>query len=127
AAPKDLCASICDILSFPTAGRSSSQPTSPIDALAPPSWRTAREGSKIILGHRKPGRRLSVEPTAPGGVPPSPQPLTHPAIDPGPLGRGLPCLGRGSKSRARTRPRLRPPPDQIIAMHHLGATAESED
>src|SRR5262249_33054718 len=35
--------------------------------------------------------RPSVEGIAPGGVPPSPQPLTHPAIDPGPFWRrGLP-------------------------------------
>ena len=101
--PRPPYASICDISSFPTEGKSSCQPTSPIGPARTVAKARAAQGSENNFGHRNPGRRLSVEPTAPGGVPPSPQPLTHPAIDPGPFGRGLPFLGRASRKRARTR------------------------
>ena len=103
AAPKEPFASICDISSFPTAGKSNSQPTSRIGHARSAAEAHGALGAENNFSHRKPGQDLGVEPTAPGGVPPSPQPLTHPAIDPGPFGRGLPFLGRASRKRARTR------------------------
>src|SRR5262245_42603705 len=42
------------------------------------------EPENNFAGRNRP-RRPGVESTTPGGVPPSPQPLTHPARDPGPL------------------------------------------
>src|SRR5438552_10504910 len=56
-------------------------------------------GAENNFAHRKPGRDLGVEPTAPGGVPPSPQPLTHPAIRPWPFWPGSSFLGGAARNR----------------------------
>ena len=68
------------------------------DTLAAPPRRTAL-GAENNFAHRKPGRDLGVEPTAPGGVPPSPQPLTHPAIRPWPFWPGSSFLGGAARNR----------------------------
>ena len=64
------------------------------DTLAAPPRRTENN-----FAHRKPGQDLGVEPTAPGGVPPSPQPLTHPAIRPWPFWPGSSFLGGAARNR----------------------------
>jgi hypothetical protein len=95
AGAKELFASICDISNFPTAGTSTCRSM----------WRIARAhkagggrgggGPENNFAGRNRPRRAGVESTAPGGVPPSPQPLTHPARDPGPFWRrGLPLWNR---------------------------------
>src|SRR6058998_4239254 len=93
AAPKEPFASICDISSFPTAGKSNSQPTSRIGHARSAAEAHGALGAENNFAHRKPGQDLGVEPTAPGGVPPSPQPLTHPAIRPWPFWPGSSFLG----------------------------------
>jgi hypothetical protein len=86
---KELFASICDISNFPTAGTSTCRSMSRIARAR--SGGGARSGGEPEnnFSDRKPPRRRSVELTAPDGVPPSPQPLTHPARDPGPFGAGV--------------------------------------
>ena len=85
AGAKELFASICDISNFPTAGTSICRPMLRIARVG--SGGGARGGgqSENNFARRNRPRRPSVGLTAPGGVPPSPQPLTHPARDPGPL------------------------------------------
>ena len=99
AAPKEPFASICDISSFPTAGKSNSQPTSRIGHARSAAEAHGALGAENNFAHRKPGRDLGVEPTAPGGVPPSPQPLTHPAIRPWPFWPGSSFLGGAARNR----------------------------
>ena len=85
AAAKELFASICDISNFPTAGTSTCRLMLRIArARSGGGARGGGEPENNFWG-RNPPRRASVELTAPGGVPPSPQPLTHPARDPGPF------------------------------------------
>jgi len=83
-----VCVSICDIWSFPVAGASTCRSI----------WRIGREraAGAAAAGLQpensrvgpEPWRRVGVEQPTPGGVPPAPpQPLTHPATDPGPFGR----------------------------------------
>ena len=99
AAPKEPFASICDISSFPTAGKSNSQPTSRIGHARSAAEAHGALGAENNFAHRKPGQDLGVEPTAPGGVPPSPQPLTHPAIRPWPFWPGSSFLGGAARNR----------------------------
>ncbi len=106
----------CAIWSFLTAGTSICR-----------SIRRTRTGSRRRR-HRPPGRQpkiIFVEPEpprerrwlpTPGGVPPSPQPLTHPATDPGPFGRRGLLFWCGIQVRQAARPQRRPitlgrPPD----------------
>ena len=103
AAAKELFASICDISNFPTAGTSTCRLMLRIAGAR--SGGGARGGGQPEnnFARRNRRRRPSVETTAPGGVPPSPQPLTHPARDPGPFWRrGLPLWNHCGKPAART-------------------------
>jgi len=68
-------------------------------AHASPPRRPAGQGSKIILPRGNSRRHPSVVLTAPGGVPPSPQPLTHPATDPGSIGAGVFFCGLSSNGQ----------------------------
>jgi hypothetical protein len=91
AGAKELFASICDISNFPTAGTSICRPMLRIAGARRGGGARGGGQSENNFACRNRPRRPSVELTAPGGVPPSPQPLTHPARDPGPFWRrGLP-------------------------------------
>ena len=74
AAAKELFASICDISNFPTAGTSTCRLMLRIARTR--SGAGARGGGEPEnnFSGRKPPRRRSVELTAPGGVPPAPNP-----------------------------------------------------
>ena len=85
AGAKELFASICDISNFPTAGTSICRPMLRIAGARRGGGARGGGQSENNFARRNRPRRPSVEWTAPGGVPPSPQPLTHPARDPGPL------------------------------------------
>lgn len=73
-AAKELFASICDISNFPTAGTSTCR--SMLRIARARSGAAARSGGEPEnnFSDRKPPRRRSVELTAPGGVPPAPNP-----------------------------------------------------
>lgn len=91
AAAKELFASICDISNFPTAGTSTCRLMLRIAGARSSGGARGGGQPENNFARRNRRRRPSVETTAPGGVPPSPQPLTHPARDPGPhRRRGLP-------------------------------------
>ena len=66
---------------WPTYGTSAAA-DSPVALRAAPAIRL-----KIIFHRGERNARFGIDQPTPGGVPPSPQPLTHPATDPGPLGR----------------------------------------
>jgi hypothetical protein len=100
---EELFASICDISNFPTAGMSSCQSMShSARARIAGGGRGGGEPENNFARRNRP-RRPGVESTTPGGVPPSPQPLTHPARDPGPLWcRGLPLSDHCGKPAMRS-------------------------
>ena len=90
AAAKELFASICDISNFPTAGTSTCRLMLRIAGARSSGGARGGGQPENNFARRNRRRRPSVETTAPGGVPPSPQPLTHPARDPGPpFGAGV--------------------------------------
>ena len=103
AGAKELFASICDISNFPTAGTSICRPMLRIAGARRGGGARGAGQSENNFARRNRPRRPSVELTAPGGVPPSPQPLTHPARDPGPiLAPGSSFMDLCGKPAART-------------------------
>jgi len=79
--------SICAIWSFRTAGTSTCRSIWRIEPAHAAGAPGARQPPENNSAGQEPGAGPCVEHPTPGGVPPSPQPLTHPATDPGPFGR----------------------------------------
>ena len=107
-AAKELFASICDISNFPTAGTSTCRSMLRIARAC--SGGGARSGGEPEnnFADRKPARRRSVELTAPGGVPPAPNPSPIRRETLAPFGAGVFLYGtivetRRDKSGTRLR------------------------
>ena len=108
AAARAVFASICDISNFPTAVRWNYRPMWRIERVRVAPARHDAHRRENNFARRNRARVGGVECLTPGGVPPSPQPLTHPAKDPGPSGAGVFfCLQRDNDKASAGRRRCR--------------------